>query len=42
MIEKAVENSFINEVSTADINNISPSKTSQVGDYISNFIKENN
>ena len=42
MIEKAVENSFINEVSTADINNISPSKTSQVGDYISNFVKENN
>ncbi|MEL0186344.1 MAG: 3-isopropylmalate dehydrogenase [Flavobacteriaceae bacterium] len=42
MIEKAVENSLINKVSTADINNISPSKTSQVGDYISNFIKENN
>ena len=42
MIEEAVENSLINKVSTADINNISPSKTSQVGDYISNFIKENN
>ena len=42
MIEKAVENSLINKVSTADINNISPAKTSQVGDYISNFIKENN
>jgi isocitrate/isopropylmalate dehydrogenase len=42
MIEKAVENSLINKVSTADINDISPSKTSEVGDYISNFIRENN
>ncbi len=40
MIEKAVEYSLKSKISTADINN-NPSKTSEVGDFIKKYIKEN-
>tara|TARA_B100001057_G_scaffold487780_3_gene571048 strand:+ start:2261 stop:3316 length:1056 start_codon:yes stop_codon:yes gene_type:complete len=42
MIQKAVEKSLIHKITTADLNNDYPFKTSEVGDFISKYIDDNN
>ena len=42
IIKKAVNISLENKISTADLNKNNPSTTSEVGDYISKKIKEEN
>ena len=42
MIQKAVEKSLMHKVTTADLNNSFKYKTSDVGDFISKYINDNN
>ena len=42
MIQKAVEKSLMHKVTTADLNNSFKYKTSDVGDFISKYINNNN
>lgn len=42
MIQKAVEKSLIHKITTADLNNDYPYKTSEVGDFITKYIDDNN
>ena len=42
MIQKAVEKSLMHKITTADLNNSFNYKTSEVGDFISKYIDDNN
>ena len=42
MIQKAVEKSLMHKITTADLNNSFKYKTSEVGDFISKYIDDNN